>query len=377
MKATKTDAKPHSDIQKCHGDVLSMTCTPKAKNAYAALDVNTGKLVIKTTADAESVKAICTIVKKSKDGKSNSIKVDVQITALVKPSACKLSDAGFPFVADPRATPATTTRPIVLNGAAKVTDFDVDCKKDVIKMIVTPEATFVKLDPKTGAVSVTPTKDTKPGKYDILLSRTSVDGKVETKKMSFTVPEPPKPACPLITSNFPAKVKVSETKSLSILRADGSDYNMALCLEKFEIVSVGPDSGKSFFKIDPKTGKIVSTPTDLVASAQNYKIGIKVTDKNGKSTVETVEVTLDADCGTRGFEPIKFPKAISTSQTLKFDVPTILKNDSAGTTWTEKCGYGQVRLEDAPPGVSFDGYKITMDGTNPNLKSGSHTFTVY
>jgi hypothetical protein len=308
MKTTKTEVKPVTDMKACKGDVLSMTCDPKAP--YATLDSATGKVNVKTAADAASSKATCTVTKKSTDGKSESIKVQVEIEALPKPSACKLSDAGFPFVADPRGTPATTVRPIVMNGSAKVTDFNNDCKKDVIKMVVTPEATFVKLDPKTGEISVTPTATTKPGKYDILVSRTSVDNKTETKKMSFTVPEAPE--CKIITSNFPATVPVNASKDMSFIKADNSAHDMSLCTEKFEIASVGPSEGASFFKIDPQSGKIIAKPTDLVSSVGTYKIEIKRTDKNGKSNSEIVEVTTTPDCGSRKFAPINFPKAVST-----------------------------------------------------------------
>lgn len=355
MKSYKADGEKVESIDKCQGDKLSMVCAPQAD--LADLQIDTGKMTIKAKADAESAKASCTITKKSADGKTvESIKVHVEIEGKPEGSKCQLSTAGFPFVADPRAKVTSYERPIVMNGSEKVTDFVKDCKKDVITITNTPALDFVKFDDKTGAVTVTPTLQTKAGKYDILVKRTSIDGSVETKKLSFTVPEPPKPACPFILSTEPITMKVTEKKSVSFLKKDGASYDTSLCAEKFKIVSVtGPSKQASdFFKIDPKTGKIDATPTDLVSSVGTYKIAVEVTDKDGKKSMKYVVVNTTADCGTKKVaEPIVFPKAISTAQKLTVTVPNALENDKEGVTWSKVCGYAKTTLKNAPDGVTI------------------------
>jgi len=252
-----------------------MTCDPKAD--YITLDDKTGKVTVKPAADAKSAKIECSILKKDKNDKQQIVKVQVEIEGKEQPSTCSISDVGFPFVADPTAP---TVRPIVMNKGVKVANFDSECMKDSIKMVITPEATFVNLDTKTGELTITPTATTKPGKYDIAVTRTSVDGKTETKKMHFTVAAP---ACPLVTSLFPMTLKVGETQSKSILKADDSAHDMSHCAEKFEIASVGPQA--SFFSIDQTTGKLTANPPKTVASAGTYMVGIKST-VNGKETIE-------------------------------------------------------------------------------------------
>jgi len=201
MKTIVADGKPVLSLAKCHGDTLTMVCVPKAD--YAEIKISTGNMSVTPKADADSAKASCTVTKKSKDGKSvESVKVHVEIEGKAKPG-CNLSSEGFPFVADPRAKENTYKRAIVMVGKAKVTDYNKDCQNEILKIVMTPNATFVKLDDKSGVVTVSPTKDTKPGKYDILVSRSvaGADKPIESKKMSFTVPEAPKPACPFIAAN--------------------------------------------------------------------------------------------------------------------------------------------------------------------------------
>ena len=60
-----------------------------------------------------------------------------------------------------------------------------------------------------------------------------------------------------------------------------------------------------------------------MSSAGIYNVGIKST-VNGEETIKSVEVTVKADCASKSYPTVTFPKAISTSQTLTVDVPTSL-----------------------------------------------------
>lgn len=77
--------------------------------------------------------------------------------------------------------------------------------------------------------TVTPTALTKPGKYEIKVTRTSTDGKTETKKLEVNIEAGAKPlaSCPINVTGFPMKVKAGESGS-SIVVSPPKDTKTAV-----------------------------------------------------------------------------------------------------------------------------------------------------
>lgn len=98
-----------------------------------------------------------------------------------------------------------------------VTNVSEQCEGDKITIEFEPKegADFITMDTEfMGKIKVEPTATTKPGKYQIKITRTSTDGKSQTEKMEVVIeaPTPPKPvvSCPLNLTGFPLSMSAGD-----------------------------------------------------------------------------------------------------------------------------------------------------------------------
>jgi len=102
-------------------------------------------------------------------------------------------------------------------------------------MTCDPKADYIKMDDKTGEITVKPAADAKAAKHECSILKKDAEGKKEIVKVQVEVEALAAP-CTLDTSLFPLTMNVGETAAKSIFKADDSDFDMAKCTEKFEIV---------------------------------------------------------------------------------------------------------------------------------------------
>jgi len=106
------------------------------------------------------------------------------------------------------------------NKLRMVTNVREQCAGDKIEVEFTPTtgADFIKVDTEyMSRIIVEPTATTKPGKYEIKVTRTSTDGKAETEKMEVNIEAGALPPCPINAADFPMSVKAGESSSSVVI----------------------------------------------------------------------------------------------------------------------------------------------------------------
>ncbi|MBN2477072.1 MAG: putative Ig domain-containing protein [Pirellulales bacterium] len=234
---------------------------------------------------------------------------------------------------------------------------DPDVPANVLSFRVEPGAPEgLRINPKTGKVTWTPTEEQGPGVYDvtIVVNDNGLPAFEETISFSVTVVEVNRsPGLEPIVDQY---VELGQTLSLVAVATDGDSPLNALT---FSLDSGAPETAT----IHPASGQFTWTPSE--AAPNSYDVTIRVTDDGTPPASDTVSFTIRMESSI--LDPID-DLTVNEGQTISLTAMTAAGYDPVGDL--------HFSLDsDAPDGAAIDPLAGTFTWT-PSEEQGPGTYRI-